>query len=249
MTAPARLPTRWPSAAADEFATLVLRRSIAAGLLPDRPVPDWERFRSLRARVRATFVVPETSITPLMARVLYGIAHLAQPRRILGIGTSCGNALVWLAGPGFGPGGSYRGMRAVGMDTDATSTEVARTNFSRLGMDPGLELACMDGHLAADLAAGEAFDLLLLDADDPVRRKDVYLSLLDALYPCLAPGAIVVAHDICVPRFAEQLGRYLQAVADRDRFAGSLSLPVDACGLALSRTAAPGTAGAPGDGQ
>ena len=55
-------------------------------MLPDRPVPDWERYRAFRTVVRREFVVPETSITPLMARVLYGIAYLAQPQRILGVG-------------------------------------------------------------------------------------------------------------------------------------------------------------------
>jgi predicted O-methyltransferase YrrM len=92
-------------------------------------------------------------------------------------------------------------------------------------------LRCLDGHRAGD----DTFGLLLLDADDPVRRKRVYLSLLDALYPHLSPGALVVAHDICVPLFAEELDEYRRAMRQDGRFSASLSLPIDACGLEVSR--------------
>jgi predicted O-methyltransferase YrrM len=216
---------------ADELATRVLRNAVEAGLIPKGPFPDWERYREYRALVREEFVVPETSITPLMARVLYGISLLAKPLRILGIGTYCGNALVWLTGPGFGPDRLYSGVRAVGVDTDASATATATGNFSRIGSP--VELRVLDGHRAAE-TLDDTFDLVLLDADDPHRRKEVYLSLLDSLHPCLTPGALVLAHDICVPIFAEQLGEYQRTVRADPRFAGSLSLAIDACGLELS---------------
>jgi predicted O-methyltransferase YrrM len=170
-----------------------------------------------------------------MARLLYGIAHVARPARILVVGSYFGNTLVWLAGPGFGPEPAYRGERALGVDVDATAVAGARANFARLGTGPGVRVDVLDGHLAAG-----PFDLVLLDADDPVRRKGVYVSLLDALYPHLTPGALVLAHDICVPAFAGQLAGYRAAVRRPDRFAGSLSLEIDPCGLELSRTATGG---------
>jgi len=232
---PTRLPARLPAAVADELATRTLRRAVERGLLPDRPLPDWERYRSFRAEVRASFHVPETSITPLMARVLYGIAWLARPRRILGIGTYCGNALVWLAAPGFGRGAAYRGTRAVGLDVDEEATGIAAANFARVAMGDRVELRCLDGHLAGSL--GDAFDLVLLDADDPLRRKAVYLSLLEAVHPHVRAGGLVLAHDIRVPAFAGQLAAYQRLVRTDSRFAGSLSLEVDPCGLELTRTA------------
>jgi predicted O-methyltransferase YrrM len=254
MSAPAGLPARLSGRVADELANRVLRRAVEAGLLPDRPLPDWERFRGFRTLVRDTFVVPDSSITPLMARVLYGVAHLARPQRILGVGTYCGNALVWLTGPGFGPHAVYLGSRAVGVDIDPAATRAARANFVRIGADARVTLRCLDGHEAGD----DSFDLLLLDADDPVRRKSVYLSLLAALYPWLEPGGLVLAHDICVPSFVSPLADYRRAVHETHRFCASLALEIDACGLEVSRKvlrsaadprpalSAPGTPSPPG---
>jgi predicted O-methyltransferase YrrM len=223
---------RLPGKVADELAARALRGAVARGVLPDRPLPDWQAYRGFRARVRDTFTVPETSITPLMARILYGVAHLARPARVLGVGTYAGNALVWLIGPGFDAHGSYRGQRAVGIDIDPAATALARANLGRLGVDDRVELVCADGHRAGEL--GHDWDLLLLDADDPDRRKGIYLSLLDATYPALAAGALVLAHDICVDRFREQMARYQTVVADPSSFERTVSLEVDECGLEIS---------------
>jgi predicted O-methyltransferase YrrM len=182
-----------------------------------------------------------------MARLLYGVAYLARPARVLVVGGYYGNTLVWLAGPGFGPEPAYRGEHALSVDLDATAVAGARANFARLGADPRVEIEVLDGH-RVDPAAGP-FDLLLLDADDPVQRKGVYLTLLEALYPLVAAGGLVLAHDICVPAFATELAAYRRAVRAPGRFAGSISLEIDPCGLELSRTvagppaAAPATAG------
>ena len=208
MSAHAQMPSRLPGRVADELANRVLRRAVEAGLLPDRPLPDWGRFRAFRTLVRDAFVVPDSSITPLMARVLYGVAHLARPRRILGVGTYCGNALVWLSGPGFGPHAVYRGQRAVGVDIDPAATRTAQANFARIGSDARVTLRCLDGHRAGD----GGFDLLLLDADDPVRRKAVDLSLLAALYPRLEPGGLLLAPSISLPILVPHLAPYRRAV-------------------------------------
>jgi predicted O-methyltransferase YrrM len=228
------IPTRLPGPVADELADRSLRRAVDMGVLPAGPFPDWTVFRDFRRHVRDAFDVPQSSITPLMARVLYGVAHLVQPVSILVIGSYYGNTLVWLAGPGFGPLPTYVGRRALGVDVDAESTAGARANFARLGVDGRLELEVADGH-AVGLSTDGPFDLVLLDADDPVRRKEVYLSLLDSVYPRIVPGGLVLAHDICVPIFAGDLATYRRTVRDDRRFAGSVSLEIDPCGLELSR--------------
>lgn len=238
-TTPARLPSR----VADQLADRALRSAVSAGLLPPRELPDWAAFRDFRARVRREFVVPETSVTPLMARLLYGVAYLARPARMLVVGGYYGNTLVWLTGPGFGPDPAYRGEGALSVDIDATAVAGAKANFARLGADGRVECTVLDGH-RTDPAAGP-FDLVLLDADDPVQRKGVYLTLLDALYPLVAAGGLILAHDICVPVFATQLAPYRRAVRAPDRFAGSLSLEIDPCGLELSRTVGGSPATAP----
>jgi predicted O-methyltransferase YrrM len=222
-----------PSPVADALATKVLSRATAEGVLPAAGLPDWERYASFRARVRDAFDVPQTSVTPLMARVLYGIAALARPRRILGIGTYAGNTLVWLAGAGFGADPLYHGELAVGVDVDAEATGLAARNFRAIGGDLRVQLRCEDGH-DTPRVLGLAWDLVFLDADDPGVRKRIYLSLLEAIYPWLAPGGLVLAHDICVPMFRDDLALYQAAVRDRARFARSLSLEIDDCGLEVS---------------
>lgn len=221
-----------PTPVANELASRILAKLVEAGVLRGE-APDWDRYLRFRERVRERFDVPETTITPLMARVLYGVAALARPRRILGIGTYAGNALVWLAGPGFGPDPSYRGELAVGVDTDEDATRLARENFDRLGAGSQVRLLALDGHRAAEEVEGP-WDLLLLDADDPVTRKGIYLSLLDALYPHVADGGLVLAHDIHVPLFREDMSRYRAAVSDERRFRLTAPLEIDECGLEVS---------------
>jgi predicted O-methyltransferase YrrM len=228
---------RLPSSVSDALATHILGRAVADQTLPATGLPDWERYAAFRAGVRDVFDVPQTSVTPLMARVLYGIAAMAQPRRILGIGTYAGNMLVWLAGAGFGTDPLYQGVLAVGVDVDQAATVLATRNFAAIGGDTRVQLRCEDGH-DSPRALGQVWDLVLLDADDPVSRKRVYLSLLDAIYPWLAPGGLVLAHDICVPLFRDDLAAYQAAVRDRARFARSLSLEIDDCGLEVSVKAA-----------
>ncbi len=72
------------------------------------------------------------------------------------------------------------------------------------------------------------------------------LSLLDAVYPWVAPGGLVLAHDICVPRFREDLAEYQAAVRDRARFARSVPLEIDPCGLEVSVKAAAPLGDGPG---
>jgi predicted O-methyltransferase YrrM len=223
---------RLPAAAADELATRVLSGAIEQGLLPDRQLPDWDRYKTFRQRIRTSFIVPETSVTPLMARVLYGLAAVARPERVLCVGCYVGNALAWMAGPGFGPDPVYRGVLALGVDTDRAAVEAAAQNFARAGMANRVECRCMDGLDIPSL--GQRFDLVLLDADDQDSRKAIYYPLLDAIYPLVDDDGLILAHDIAVPRFRAQLGRYRELTRDSARFAGTASLEIDDCGLEVS---------------
>ncbi|MHB8464122.1 MAG: O-methyltransferase [Acidimicrobiales bacterium] len=221
---------------ANQVADRVLTRCVEENVIPSGPWPDWHHFLELRRQVRSTFEVPESSITPLMARVLYGVSCLAQPRRILGVGTYVGNALVWLVGAGFIRPTVYIGELAIGIDIDAASTLAARENFVRLGSSSEVRCVCADGH---DIGTqdGEPWDLVFIDADDPVYRKGIYLSLLDSLYPSLTAGGLLLAHDISVPKFRDTMVRYRHQVSDRDRFESSIALPLDEAGIEISRKA------------
>lgn len=194
--------------------------------------PDWERYARLRASVHARFDVPATTITPLMARVLYGVGCWAHPARVLGIGTYVGNAFAWLAAAGFGPERVYDGDVALAVDPDAEAIAQSRTNMDqRAGWS--VEHAVVDGHLAPSMLGGN-WDALWLDADDPVERKGILVPLLERAYPFLAPRALVLAHDVVVDRFRDHMCAYREHVADPVRFAASATFPIDPCGLEIS---------------
>lgn len=208
------------------------QRLAGAGLLPRGGFPA-EAFHELRARVHDAFEVPETSITPMMARTLFAVAAALRPRTVVGIGTYAGNALVWLAGPALCRPALQPAGTVVGCDIDGPATALARANFARLDPGAGVELVEADGH---DLLAASAdpIDLLYLDADRPGDRKGIYRPLLEAALPRLRPGAVVLAHDACLPLFAEALQPYLALVRDPAHFRASLALAVDDCGVELS---------------
>lgn len=216
----------------DEAVSRLVERLAAAGVLPDGVFPA-EEFHELRARVHTAFEVPETSITPMMARTLFAVAASVRPHTVVGVGTYAGNGLVWLAGPMLCRPAWQDAGTVVGCDVDAPATVLARANFARL--DPGapVELLCADGHDV--LAASSApIDLLFLDADRPGDRKAIYRSLLEAALPRLRPGAVVLAHDAVLPLFAEALRPYLAFVRDPGVFRTSLALAVDDCGVELT---------------
>ncbi|KIH99131.1 hypothetical protein LP52_09160 [Streptomonospora alba] len=225
---------RMSAAAADDAVEAITDRLSGAGLLPPGASFDRDAFHALRGRVRRSFHVPQTSITPIMARLLFAVGDAYAPHRLLVIGSYYGNTLVWLAGRALldGRGGEY-----VGADIDAAACAGARRNFAALDGRVGVRIEERDGREVLETAAD--WDLLLLDADDPATRKAVYLPLLQAALPRTVPGALVLAHDTAMPLFAEQLLGYKEAVADRDVFRACAHLPVDECGLDVSVVGAP----------
>jgi len=58
--------------------------------------------------------------------------------------------------------------------------------------------------------------------------------LLQRLYPKLEVGGWVLAHDTCVPPFADQVEEYVSFVRDQNNFSQSISFDIDPFGLELS---------------
>jgi predicted O-methyltransferase YrrM len=192
-----------------------------------------EAFEMLRQEVRAHFEIPDTAFSPVMERLLYLLASVKRPKRILGIGIFCGNTLVWTAGASCNGGKVYQADKVYGIDIDPEAIAVARRNFSRLAGSDQVELVAEDGRVTADRLAGP-FDCLYLDADSQENGKGIYLELLQALYPKLSAGCWVLAHDTTLPSFHPQVEGYLSFVRDRDKFSESISFDVDLFGLELS---------------
>lgn len=213
-------------------------RSALAWLKQERIVPeeatyDEKAFSELRQQVKRHFTVPGTSITPVMERLLYMLSAVRRPRRIIGIGTYCGNALVWSVGSSCGQARVYRADKVYGIDIDAEATERARANLGTLRHTSHIELIAEDGLRAVERLEGP-FDYVFLDVDSVELGKGLYLELLKALYEKVEVGGWVLAHDVVVPPFAEQLEGYLAFVRDGTRFRESILFDVDAFGLELS---------------
>lgn len=204
-----------------------------AGIVPAGTTYDEQAFDELRREVKEKFVVPGTSITPVMERLLYMLSSVRRPRRAIGLGTYCGYALVWLIGSSCGQGRVYDAEKVYAIDIDEEATEQARRNLGQLSHTDHVELIAEDGLQAVERVKGP-FDYVYLDVESKELGKGIYLELLERLYGKIQGGGWVLAHDIVVPSFAKQLEGYLAYVRDGKHFSESISFDVDPFGLELS---------------
>ncbi len=222
---------------ADEAAAVdtVLARLKSDGVVADEADYARDCFEALRREVKATFEVPDTTISPVMERLLYMLACVRRPRRIVALGVFCGNTLVWNVGPTCGSGNVFHAECCVGVDIKADAIALAKKNFAKLPNAEHVELLTEDG-LDTCRRIAPGIDYLYLDADDKTRGKGLYLLMLNATYPKLADDAWVLAHDTRCPRagFSEQFKEYLAFVRDPVNFRQSISFDVDEYGLELS---------------
>ncbi|MFC2031417.1 O-methyltransferase [Chloroflexota bacterium] len=211
----------------------VLKWLVQKGVVPEGATYDEVAFSELRQMVKTQFADPGTSVTPVMERLLYMLCSVKKPRRVIGLGTYCGYALVWAMGPSCGPGRSYEAEQVYGIDIDADATACAKLNLSKLPHTDDVELIAEDGLKAVERLQGP-FDSVLIDVDSKELGKGLYLELLKQLYGKIETGGWVLAHDTVAPPFAGQLEAYLAYVRGGEKFSGSISFDVDAYGLELS---------------
>ena len=203
------------------------------GIVSQDATYDERAFDELRREIKARFIIPSSSITPVMERLLYALSSLRRPRRIIGLGTYCGNAFAWIVGSGCGPGKVYQAEKAYGIDINVDASERARENLGTLAHTDHVELIAEDARTAVERLEGK-FDCVYLDVGDKDIGKDLYRELIERLYEKVEVGGWVLAHDTVVPPFAGQLEQYLAFVRDGQHFGESISLDVDPFGLELS---------------
>ncbi len=188
---------------------------------------DWTQFGELEAVVRE-FEIPSTTITPHMSALLWAIARTNTPNVVVGVGAYVGVGLAWLAGLASVP----RSPRSVvGIDIDMDACAIGRRNLALLGFGDQASISRADGLRYA--WSGAPVDLLFIDVDDRERRKADYALVLRAWVHHLAAGALVLAHDACVPGFERDINRWRREVR-RLGLRGPVDLPIDRCGLAVA---------------
>jgi predicted O-methyltransferase YrrM len=216
-----------------EYALHILK---TAGIInPGASNPDWDSFIEVQNLIEA-FDVPWTTITPLMRRFFYALSAASQPTSIVGAGTYVGFAFAWLV---MGCARERRGsslVEAVGLDIDTGATAMARRNAAILNL--GAKLRFEEADAVTWLMAHETpISLLYVDVDAPDTRKSSYVEVLDAARARLAPGALIVAHDACVPFFAVDFERFHDVVRRDSGLIGPQILPLDECGVSVCRVA------------
>jgi predicted O-methyltransferase YrrM len=216
-----------------EISTAVLALLKQIGVIDVGATYSSESFDKLRKEVMANFEVPDTAFSPTMERLLYMLASVKRPKRILGIGIFCGYTLVWTAGASCNGGKVYQADKIYGVDIDVGAVALAKQNFKHLADIDHVELLAENGRVTADRLSGP-FDYLYLDADSPENGKGIYLELLQTLYPKLSKRGWVLAHDTTLPAFKNQLEGYLDFVRDHNNFSESISFDVDIFGMELS---------------
>ena len=204
----------------------------AAGILPSTAY-DLDLFAAFRQAVRDTFEIPWTAVTPRQQRIIYAINAIVRPSTMVAAGVFCGNTFISNAGAAVGPGACYTAKDLVGIEILADEAERAERNVRRI--DPTGCARVVAADAVEFVAAYERpIDLLYLDASVPGERgKRIYLDILEAAIPKLAPNAVVLAHNSV--NCSEKLAEYLAYVRDPAKFSASLNVIVDGEGLEVTR--------------
>jgi len=161
------------------------------------------------------------SVGPDSGRLINILARGLEAPNILELGTSYGYSGIWL-----GAAARETGGRLTTMELHEHKAAHARSMAEKAGLASYIDFRLGDAvEMIQSLDSG--IDFVLLDL-----WKDLYLPCLEAFYPRLNPGAIIVADNILYPG-GENVRRYVEAVRSRPGMR-SLLLPVGT-GLEVSR--------------
>jgi predicted O-methyltransferase YrrM len=150
------------------------------------------------------------------------IKSLSKPT-ILELGTSYGYSGIWLAEAARATGG-----RVITMELSAEKSAYARERAVRAGLADVVDYRVGDAvAMIGELADG--IDFVLVDL-----WKQLYVPCLEAFYPKLRPGAIIVSDNMIEPAFErETMMRYQQVLRGKPKIT-SILVPVGS-GLEISR--------------
>ena len=178
-----------------------------------RETPPGGRDGGQDRRLRA--VGPETG------RFINILAKSLEAPTILELGTSFGYSGIWLAEAARASGG-----KLISMELHAYKTEFAKEMAEKAGLAEHIDFKVGDAvEMIKALPSG--VDFILVDL-----WKDLYIPCLDAFYPKLNPGAIIVADNMFMPG-NEDVKRYGEAVRAKPGIT-SVLLPVGS-GIEVSR--------------
>jgi predicted O-methyltransferase YrrM len=161
------------------------------------------------------------AVGPETGKLLNILVRSLKAPNILEIGTSYGYSGIWLAEAAQATGG-----RVTTLELQDYKSAHARDMAAKAGLAGSIDFKVGDAlQLIAGLPSG--IDFVLLDL-----WKDLYEPCLEAFYPKLNPGAIIVADNMIYPG-GDAVKRYGKAVRAKPGIT-SVLLPVGS-GLEISR--------------
>lgn len=161
------------------------------------------------------------AVGPETGQLINILARSFKAPNILEIGTSYGYSAIWLADAARASGG-----RLTTLELQEYKSAHAREMSGKAGLGEHVDFKVGDAvELIGQLPGG--IDFVLLDL-----WKDLYVPCLEAFFPKLNPGAIIVADNMIRPG-GEDVARYAKAVRAKAGVA-SVLLPVGS-GIEVSR--------------
>ena len=165
------------------------------------------------------FLLP---VGPESGKLLEILARSMKAPSILELGTSYGYSTIWLASAARASGG-----RVVTMELSEKKSAYAKEMSKKAGLADFVDFRVGDAvKMIADLGA---IDFVLVDL-----WKPLYVPCLEAFYPKLRPGAIVVSDNMIEPASEhEAVMAYQRAIRGKPKIT-SVLVPVGS-GLEISR--------------
>jgi predicted O-methyltransferase YrrM len=162
-------------------------------------------------------------VGPESGQLINVLAKSLKAPRILELGTSYGYSGIWLAEAARASGG-----RLVTMELSEKKSAYAREMSKKAGLDTLVDFKVGDAvKMIGELPHG--IDFVLVDL-----WKDLYEPCLEAFYPKLSPGAIIVSDNMIEPAMnREDVMRYQRAIRSKAKMT-SILVPVGS-GLEISR--------------
>ena len=161
------------------------------------------------------------AVGPDSGRLINILARSLKAPNILELGTSYGYSGIWLADAARATGG-----RLTTMELQDYKSAHAKEMSSRAGLDSFVDFKVGDAvKLIRELPHG--IDFVLVDL-----WKDMYVPCLEAFYPKLNPGAIIVADNMIRPA-GDEVKAYARAIRAKPKI-DSVLVPVGS-GLEISR--------------
>ena len=161
------------------------------------------------------------AVGPDSGQLINILARSLKAPNILELGTSYGYSGIWLADAARATGG-----RLTTMELQDYKSAHAKEMSSRAGLDSFVDFKVGDAvKLIGEMPHG--IDFVLVDL-----WKDMYVPCLEAFYPKLNPGAIIVADNMIRPA-GDEVKAYARAIRAKPKI-DSVLVPVGS-GLEISR--------------